>query len=129
MTTAERLIARLREAGLDLPEGSRLVRVYPSRAMRNEGAWSWSAFGPGGRELQLGSQYPMAELLAAEKLDTMQVMSGAVGSDTEVFPAKACQRCQGTAVTACRICRAPLCSHCFTDHHHEGYGAPATESR
>ncbi|MFE4857411.1 hypothetical protein [Streptomyces sp. NPDC056670] len=128
MKASERLIARLREIGLDLPEGSRLVRVHPSRAMRNEGAWSWSAYGPGGRELLIGSQYPMAELLAAERLDTMQVVSGAVGSDTEVFPAKACQRCGRLASTACRICRVPFCATCFSDHHHEGYGTPASDS-
>ncbi|MFF8656790.1 hypothetical protein [Streptomyces huasconensis] len=127
MTTAERLIARLREIGLDLPEGSRLVRVYPSPAMRNEGAWSWSAMGPDGRELLIGSQYPMAELLGAERLDTMQITSSAVGKDTEVFPAAACRGCGHTTSTTCRICRKPYCGSCLTDHHHEGYGTPADD--
>ncbi|MFC4506659.1 MULTISPECIES: hypothetical protein [Streptomyces] len=124
MTTAERLLARLREAGLDLPEGSRLDRVYPSRAMRTEGAWSWAAFGPGGRELRIGSQYSMTQLLQADALDVAPIQSGAVGKDIDVIPAKACQRCRSATTTGCRICHAPLCGSCFTDHHHEGYGTP-----
>ena len=128
MTTAERLLHRLRQAGLDLPEGSVLVRVYPSAAMRNNGAWSWAAFGPDGRELQIGSQYSMSELLAAEALDVTSYRLVA-GSDISVDPVKACRQCQGAAPTGCRICRAPLCRSCLTDHHHEGYGTRATDER
>jgi hypothetical protein len=130
-TTAERLLHRLRQAGLDLPEGSSLARVYPSEAMRNNGAWSWAAFGPDGHELHIGSQYSMGELLAAEALDvtSSEFLSVAVGSDISVDPAKACRRCQGAAATDCRLCRIPLCRPCFTDHHHEGYGTPATDER
>lgn len=39
-------------------------------------------------------------------------------------------RCRDAAATKrCRICRAALCVSCFTDHHHEGYGTPATDTR
>jgi hypothetical protein len=129
MTIAERLLARLRKAGLDLPEGSQLVRVYPSSARRNEGAWSWAALGPDGRDLQLGSQFSMTELLRAEAVYASPITSGSINKDIEVLPAKPCRRCQKPAPTMCRICRAPLCPDCFTDHHHEGYGTPATDER
>lgn len=128
MTIAERLLHRLRQTGLDLPEGSRLARVYPSEAMRNNGAWSWAAFGPDGGELQIGSQYSMGQLLAAEALDVTSLQSVA-GSDISVDPAKACRQCQGSTLTGCRICHAPLCRSCLTDHHHEGYGTPSTDER
>lgn len=127
MTTSERLLARLREAGLPLPQGTRLVRVHPSRSMRNEGAWSWAALGPGAEDLQIGSQYSMGELLSAELLYITTIQSGAVSKDVEVHPAKACRNCAVAAPTTCRICRAPFCRSCFTDHHHEGYGTPATD--
>lgn len=40
-----------------------------------------------------------------------------------------CIKCLETAETHCRVCRRPLCRPCFTDHHHEGYGTPVTDSR
>lgn len=126
MRTSERLIARLREIGLDLPDGTQLVRLNPSRAMRNEGAWSWTALGPGGRELQIGSQHPMTALLEAEVLLAETIRSGAVGTDVDIVPARPCLQCATATETTCRICRAPFCQPCFTDHHHEGYGTPAT---
>ncbi|MFJ4703160.1 hypothetical protein ACIP5N_33920 [Streptomyces sp. NPDC088768] len=41
-------------------------------------------------------------------------------------PRPACQACTRAAGTACRICHQAYCASCLTDHHHEGYGAPAT---
>ncbi|WP_052398055.1 hypothetical protein [Streptomyces sp. NRRL F-5123] len=44
--------------------------------------------------------------------------------------AEACAgRCGYLAETACRICRRPYCRECLTDHHHEGYGTPAADTR
>jgi hypothetical protein len=88
VTRARRLLDRLRQVGLDLPEGTRLVRVYPSRAMRSEGAWTWFALGPEGRDLRIGSQHSMAELLEADMLDLRPIRSGAVDVDVEVLPAR-----------------------------------------
>lgn len=68
MRASERLLARLREIGLDLPEGTKLRRVHPSAAMRNLGAWSWCALGPDGTDLHIGSRHPMSELLASDEL-------------------------------------------------------------
>ncbi|THA72523.1 hypothetical protein E6R60_26710 [Streptomyces sp. A0642] len=71
-SVAERLLARLRAAGVELPKGTRLVRVYPSESMRNVGAWSWTAANAdgvplyrdeSGRTMAVGSQYPMGMLL------------------------------------------------------------------
>ncbi|MFE3123694.1 hypothetical protein ACFXHD_09765 [Streptomyces hydrogenans] len=125
MKTSERLLARLREIDLDLPEGTRLVRVYPSPAMRTEGSWTWTALGPGGRDLRIGSQHSMATLLGAEMLLAEPVRSGVVDTDIDVVPARPCRQCATATETACRICRGPFCQTCFTDHHHEGYGTPA----
>lgn len=67
-STRARLLARLRAMGLDLPEGTALLRTHAQRADRAAGAWSWYALGPGGYEVGLGSQHPMRELLAAVRL-------------------------------------------------------------
>jgi hypothetical protein len=125
LRTSERLIARLRKIGLDLPDGTRLVRVYPSPAMRTEGSWSWTALGPNGRDLQIGSQHSMTALLEAEVILAQPIRSGAVGFDVDVVPARPCRQCATATETTCRICRAPFCRGCFTDHHHEGYGTPS----
>jgi hypothetical protein len=129
--TSERLLTRLREVGLAIPEGSRLVRVNPSAAMRNGGAWSWFTQGPDGRELGIGSQFSMGELLGADALATEYLTAGPGGiRDTEVLPARLCSRCSTpTPDTPCRLCRRPYCQACFTDHHHEGYGTPAADTR
>lgn len=128
MRTSDRLLARLREIGVDLPEGARLVHVHPSPAMRNAGAWSWAALGPDGNDLRIGSQYPMAELLRAESLDVSRVGTSVTDPDVEITPTRGCRRCGKAMQTTCRICRAPFCAQCFTDHHHEGYGTPAATS-
>lgn len=89
MRTSDRLIARLRKIGLDLPEGTQLVRVMPSGAMRNEGAWSWAAIGPTGAELRIGSQFSMSDLIAAPALVVSSIDSGPGhdGADLEIVPA------------------------------------------
>lgn len=71
---SERLLKRLREAGLDIPQDARLVRVaaYSSPAQRSNGCWSWTVADTYGRPLTkdsaghpmaIGSQYPMTMLL------------------------------------------------------------------
>ncbi|MFE5912070.1 hypothetical protein ACFQ6B_23715 [Streptomyces wedmorensis] len=128
MKTSERLLARLREIGVDLPQGAQLVRVHPSPAMRNAGAWSWAAFGPDGHDLRIGSQYPMSELIKAEALDVSRIGSSVTEPDAEITPTRGCRRCGKAMLTDCRICRAPYCGPCFTDHHHEGYGVSTEAS-
>ncbi|GAA1624268.1 hypothetical protein GCM10009733_021160 [Nonomuraea maheshkhaliensis] len=78
----------LKKAGLDLPESTRLVRIYSSRAMRSQDPWSWFALGPDGRDLQIGSQHSMAVLLEADMLDIKPIRSGVVGMDVDVLPAR-----------------------------------------
>jgi hypothetical protein len=68
MTIAERLLARLRQEGADLPEGARLVRTYVSRADRANGAWTWWALDSSGFPLLVGSWERMADLLKAQEL-------------------------------------------------------------
>jgi hypothetical protein len=41
----------------------------------------------------------------------------------------ACRNDLNPARTFCRVCRQSLCEPCFTDHHHEGHGTPATDTR
>lgn len=58
---------RLREMGVDLPEGTRLQRSYAGHWQRIEGAWSWFAIDPEW-SVNLGSQWPMSHLLKAPYL-------------------------------------------------------------
>lgn len=77
MTTQERMLRRLRELlepeGITLPEGTELRRTNASGSQRNEGAWSWFAYHPaagylGGRQRDVGSNYPMSVLLRCENV-------------------------------------------------------------
>lgn len=70
MTVQARLIARLRAAGVDLPEGVQLRRSSASASQRVQGAWSWCAVDAAGLLLYeqggtVGSQWNMGQLLAA----------------------------------------------------------------
>jgi hypothetical protein len=85
MKTSDRLLKKLREAnlGLDLPEGTVLVRTNRNRRT-GLGAWSWFALGPEGREnLRIGSHWSMRELLEAGEIVT-QYLDGA--GDTCIDP-------------------------------------------
>lgn len=64
---SECLLARLRAQGVVLPPEAVLQRVFPSRAQRSEGAWSWQAMLPDCTELHVGSQFSMRQLLAADE--------------------------------------------------------------
>ncbi|MER6606007.1 hypothetical protein ABT282_08825 [Streptomyces sp. NPDC000927] len=66
--TQQRLLAKLREAGVTVPDGTRLAPTRASRSQRNLGAWSWAALLEDGRELRLGSRENMTELVRAERL-------------------------------------------------------------
>lgn len=91
MTPSQKLIERLRE-DLDLPEVCHVHRLYPSPNQRSLGAWSWilmqgpsdpcardivtARYGSGagtthgwGGVAEIGSQWPVRELLRAKKLD------------------------------------------------------------
>ncbi|MCM1964864.1 hypothetical protein [Streptomyces sp. G1] len=66
---SERLLDRLRtECGLDLPEGTRLIRMNAGEANRANGSWSWFTLGPNGEDLRTGSRHTMTELAAAPAL-------------------------------------------------------------
>ena len=132
MRTSDRLVARLREElpELSIPEGTTLHRTY-AEATPDEGPLSWFALGPDGTDLQLGSRIPMGRLLrepvivaGREPYSPDWNPHTEVGIPADIGPA-ACTRCASAAQTTCRICRAPFCAPCFTDHHHEGYGTPA----
>ena len=68
MTPSERLLKRIREMGVDVPDGARIQRTYAGRTMRSGGAWSWFVVGPDGRALDIGSQHPVKVLLAEKRL-------------------------------------------------------------
>ncbi|MET9964798.1 hypothetical protein ABZZ80_02420 [Streptomyces sp. NPDC006356] len=62
-STAERMLARLRKIGVDLPEGTQLVNTFARDWQREQGAWAWKAVGPGDIPLGIGSPFPMYHLL------------------------------------------------------------------
>jgi hypothetical protein len=64
------LVRLLEECPWDLPEDATVRRLYPGRHQRAAGAWSWTVEGTFVRSpLSIGSQYSMAECLAASRLD------------------------------------------------------------
>lgn len=68
MTRAERDAARLldkiREAGVAVPEGSAFMRQYVGWSARSAGAWAWFLVDPDGVPLnpEVGSQWPRHRL-------------------------------------------------------------------
>jgi len=65
--TSERLLQRIRaEAPFDVPEGSRIRRLYPGHWQRSAGAWVWCIERPGMGDV--GSQWTMGDCVKAEKL-------------------------------------------------------------
>lgn len=83
ISTSQLLLSRMRSEGLSdlIPDGTRLVRVYASRADRSAGAWSWCALTSDGSELFIGSQYAMDELLKANKWDVSTDSYGSISID------------------------------------------------
>ena len=88
MTRAEReerrLLGLLREAGVPIPDGSTLHRVHTNPAQRRDGAWAWTVRAPGGRWLDVGSQWPRRQLLAGVDVSSPTVYNG---NAWHVFPA------------------------------------------
>ncbi len=65
MKLSERMLAVLRERGLDIPEGCTIRRTYAGWNQRREGAWSWFVHPPEGVRvewLEIGSQLPLSEI-------------------------------------------------------------------
>jgi hypothetical protein len=89
---SERLLARLTAMGLEMPEGTRLVRTNASRSARANGAWVWRAEDPTGwfalpvwyrdRQGGVGSIWPMLTLLQNPRLTLVCPHSG----DISVWP-------------------------------------------
>lgn len=78
---SERLIRRLVEDGAltaEQAEGASVLRTYAGYWQRIEGAWSWYLVGKDGRELFIGSQWPITDLLRS------QLWS--YGNDGSVYP-------------------------------------------
>lgn len=61
--TSIRLIQRLRELGVNIPEGASLVRTYVDRAARLDGSWAWFLTDSDGVPMRIGSQHPATQLL------------------------------------------------------------------
>lgn len=68
----ERMIERLRKLGLTIPRGAEIERTYVQQAQKDAGALVWYISvmpGNGMADHIIGSQWPVTELLKAEKLD------------------------------------------------------------
>ncbi len=87
---AERLVTRLRsEHDLQLPSAVRLVRVYPSAAARNVGAWSWCLTAADGSPLNIGSQWPVGALIRSKRWDVGRDLLGDTHIDPQPAPTRA----------------------------------------
>lgn len=64
-TRSARLIRRLRTVMPGLPDSVEFRRTYASASARNAGAWSWWLHDPTNPGRSIGSQWPVATLLAA----------------------------------------------------------------
>lgn len=82
--TSERMLDRLKRAGLDLPEGTQLVNTFARDWQRQEGAWAWQAVGPQNIPLGIGSPFPMSFLLQRK----WELVSDEREDTTTIVPAK-----------------------------------------
>lgn len=63
---AERLLAKIRAAGVPLPEHVEFRRTYAGRLQREAGAWAWFLLDADtGYDLHIGSQWPQSALTGA----------------------------------------------------------------
>jgi hypothetical protein len=62
-TTSNRVLDRLHEAGLTIPDGSRLFPTRLAAWRRAQGAWTWTGEAPNGEPLNIGSHERMTDLL------------------------------------------------------------------
>lgn len=64
---AERIVRELPAHGHAVPETLRVVRLHPSRADRNLGAWSWTTVNSAepSQDVPIGSQWRMSTVLRA----------------------------------------------------------------
>lgn len=87
MTVAQRLLARLLievpAAGFELGPRTEMVRVRASTTAIAAGAWSWQARDPDNLRYGVGSQWPMADCVRAERLEISRDRHG----DVQVDPA------------------------------------------
>ena len=58
LTIEQKMLARLAEHGVQIPEGSHLVRTYAGTNELAAGRWAWSAQGPHVEDLRIGSPRP-----------------------------------------------------------------------
>lgn len=72
MKPSERLIIRIRKAGLDLPIGTTLERIYAGEGDRLAGSYFWFALGPDGDYLNVIGTYTMADCLRATSLEIVR---------------------------------------------------------
>lgn len=85
---------------------------------------NYSAFNGGRR-----TPSPYSQLQCGECGAAWRTKAAYVAAIPDASPAPTCARCRKPADTECRICQRPFCRNCMTDHHHEGYGTPATDTR
>lgn len=85
MRPSEILLARLRtELKLEISRNNYIRRTYAGREQKSIGAWTWYLTGPeeDGYRDNLGSQYPVTELIHYAKLTIYQDRVG----DTHIMP-------------------------------------------
>ena len=91
MTPSQKLLTRLRNLGLTIPEGSTVARTRAGSSARDAGAWSWYLAEAGGAPATnggngLGSQWPITDLLKGRMLATQDTSLGRGGNDIHIDP-------------------------------------------
>jgi hypothetical protein len=85
MTASERLLARLRAMGVDLPEDATICRTYAGRHQRAAGAWTWYAWSATRGNLGgIGSHSTVNELVRAPVISATRAYG--IGEDLHVDP-------------------------------------------
>jgi len=82
----DRIISRMREAGIEVPYDARLHRTYAGSAQRSAGAWSWAAISASQPSFDAGSQFPIGVLLAAPAIVWQANRFGQISIDPDPFP-------------------------------------------
>jgi hypothetical protein len=99
MSTIDRIRQRLlRVHGIDLPADTELRRTHAGRAMKSQGAWSWSLFSPSNaRDANYGSHYPATDLLKCRNWEIE--LDNYTSPDKSIDP---CVSCQHEGLGACK---------------------------
>ena len=88
MSKREKMLAKIRELGIEVPGDAKIARTYAGSNQRSCGAWSWMTFSSLRPTFSCGSQRPITDVLAAPKIAVSTDQFGFIHLDPDPLPVR-----------------------------------------